>query len=331
MQVNGRPYAYTGQPSKFRSGQNDITIHYTAIDLVNGPATQYAYQLLGEDTAWIMAGSQRQINFSHLAPGKYTFMVRAANNSGVWSSETASIHFDIRRRFTQTAWFYVLLLLAMAAAFYGMYRFRLRQLVRTEQIRSEISRNLHDEVGSALTNISLGSLLAQKQLVKDETISRILDRIYQDSQNVSETMREIVWSINPKIDTLGQALPRMIQYASELLEAKDIELQAVIAAGIEHVKLSMQERRDLYLIFKEAVNNLAKHSKATQVKINFHLRGNGLAMLISDNGTGFPAEMRENGNGLKNMQERAQNHHWQLAIQSAPGEGTTIVLKAQIA
>jgi signal transduction histidine kinase len=221
--------------------------------------------------------------------------------------------------------------LAMAGAFYEMYRFRLRQLERTEQIRSEISRNLHDEVGSTLTNISLGSLLAQKQLTTESPVNRILDRIYQDSQNVSQTMREIVWSIDPSIDTLGEAFPRMLHYASEMLEAKNIELEADIAPEIEHVKLSMQERRDLYLIFKEAVNNLAKHSKATHVKVNFQLPDHTLVMTIVDNGTGFNQSGSPDGHGLKNMQERAQKHHWQLIIQCGSGKGTTIILKAQIA
>lgn len=331
MQVNGNPYMFTGNSARFSSTQNDVTIHYTAIDLTNGPGTKYAYKLIGEDTGWIMAGNQRQINFSHLAPGNYTFMVRAANSNGIWSTQTSSLRFYIRPPFTQTAWFYALIILAMAGIFYVLYRFRLGQLMRTEQMRSEISKNLHDEVGSALTNISLGSLLAQKQLHNEGSVSRILERIYQDSQNVSESMREIVWSINPKIDTLGEALPRMLHYASELLEAKGIELQAEIAPAIENLKLTMQRRRDLYLIFKETVNNLAKHSQATQVIINFHLLDNTLIMIVSDNGKGFDMTVPLINNGLKNMQERANTHQWQLNINSKPGAGATITLKARIA
>jgi signal transduction histidine kinase/ligand-binding sensor domain-containing protein len=336
IDVSGKSYHSQDVLATFNSKQNDISIHYTAIDLLNGPSTNYAYQLLSknvlsEDTGWMPAGHQRQINFSRLAPGRYTFRVRASNNNGVWSGELASVSFFIRPHFTQTVWFYALLMLAIAAVFYGMYRFRLRQLMRTEQIRKEISRNLHDEVGSTLTNISLGSLLAQKQLTTENPVTRILDRIYQDSQSVSQTMREIVWSINPGIDTLSEALPRMLHYASELLEAKSIELEAEIAPGIEQVKLSMQKRRDLYLIFKEAVNNLAKHSKAKHVKVSVQLARRILLMTISDDGIGFSGAFAAAGSGLKNMQERARNHHWHLTIQSGPAKGTTIILKAQIA
>ncbi len=316
---------------KFKSWQNDITIRYSAIDLTNGSGIKYAYKLLGEDTGWIMAGTQRQINFSHLAPGHYTFLVRASNNSGVWGSETASVRFYIKPPFTKTPWFYGLILLVTGCLFYVLYRFRLRQLTKTEQIRSEISRNLHDEVGSTLTNISLASLLAQKQLHDENALSRILRRIYEDSQHVSESMREIVWSINPTIDTLGESLPRMLHYASELLEAKDIELKADFNPEIEQVKLSMQQRRDLYMIFKETVTNLAKHSKATRVNISFVAADKKLVMVVSDNGTGFDTTAPLMNNGIRNMQERAMGQRWKLDIQSVFGSGTTITLRAQIA
>ena len=198
-------------------------------------------------------------------------------------------------------------------------------------MRTEISRNLHDEVGSTLTNISLGSLLAQKQLQQDGPVNKLLERIYQDSQMVSQTMREIVWSINPQIDTLGEALPRMLQYASESLEAKDIDLEAETSAGIDQLKLSMEERRDLYLIFKEAVNNLALHSKAKNATIRFSLQRGTLQMIIRDNGSGFNNNEFGTGNGLRNMKERAAKHHWDLSIHSTPGEGTSLELKAGIA
>jgi signal transduction histidine kinase/ligand-binding sensor domain-containing protein len=332
IHVNSKPYMIDeNKISMFHSWQNDITIQYSAVDLVNGPETKYSYKLIGEDTGWIMAGNQRQINFSRLAPGHYTFMVRASNSAGVWSPQVASIRFYIAPPFTKTGWFYALVVLAIAAVFYLLYRFRLRQLLRTEQIRSEISKNLHDEVGASLTNISLSSLLAQKQLQHEGAVSRILERIYQDSQNVSEAMREIVWSINPHIDTMGEALPRMLRYASELLEAKNMELHAEIPPEIEQVKLTMQERRDLYLIFKEAVNNLAKHSKATEASIQFHLRDSMIIMLIADNGVGFNTASSYLSNGLKNMKERAGSHQWELGIQSGSETGTTITLKAQIA
>src|SRR6185312_13653205 len=197
---------------------------------------------------------------------------------------------------------------------------------RSRQIRAEISRNLHDEVGANQTNISLSSLLAKKQLHNEVAVGQLLERIYQDSQQVSESMREIVWSIDPDIDTLGEALPRMLHYAAGLLEARGIDLKAVIEPEVEVLKLDMQQRRDIYLIFKEAVNNMARHSKATQAWIRFLLAGQALMMTIHDNGSGFDTTATRLQNGLKNIRERARRHGWQLNIRFGKLVGTTITL-----
>ncbi len=332
LTVNDRPYRFQpGMPLDLATQQNDIAIHYTAIDFNGGPQTKYVYKLIGEDTGWVMAGYQRQINFSHLAPGHYQFIVRSRNNQGIVSSQEASIHFNIRLPFSQTGWFYGMIVVGIGGLFYALHRFRLRQLMRTEQIRNEISRNLHDEVGSTLTNISLGSLLAQRQLPHEDPATRLLERIYQDSQTVSQTMREIVWSINPKIDTLGEALPRMIQYASGVLEAKNIELRATTDPQIDRLKLTMERRRDLYLIFKEAINNLARHSAASQASVRFDIEGTRLIMTIADNGKGFDRTDPFMGSGLRNMRERAELHHWKFTIRSEPGAGTTLTVAVGIA
>jgi len=327
MQVNGIPWQPGPERSAvFRWQQNDITIQYAAVDLTDGPATCYAYRLIGADTGWMMVGKQRQINFSRLPPGRYTFQVRALTNNDTANTSIAAIRFRIDPPFTQTAGFYALLLLAAATVLYILYRYRRRQSNRTRQIRSEISRNLHDEVGANLTNISLSSLLAQRQLRNTGAVNEILERIYQDSQMVSESMREIVWSINPDIDTLGESLPRMLHYASHLLEANSIELQAEIVPEVERLRLSMKQRRDVYLIFKEAINNMVRHSRATRAIVQFYLSGKTLIMKIADNGAGFDPITLPGNNGLKNMQERARQHHWKLEISSRPQQGTTIIL-----
>jgi ligand-binding sensor domain-containing protein/two-component sensor histidine kinase len=327
MMVNGTPRHPDGDKSLvFHSQQNDISIQYAAVDLVDGPSTRYLYRLIGADTHWVPAGKQRQINFSHLPSGRYTFQVKAAAPDAMASPSPATINFRIEPPFDQTAGFFALLIGIAAAGIITLYIYRKRQSDRTRQIRSEISRNLHDEVGANLTNISLSSLLAQRQLSNEEAVSSILDRIYQDSQLVSESMREIVWSINPDIDTLGEALPRMLHYASNLLEANRIELRAEIIPEVERLRLTMRQRRDFYLIFKEALNNMVRHSKATRAMVQFYLSGRSLCMKIADNGTGFDAVANATGNGLRNMRERARQHRWKLEVRSRFQQGTTIIL-----
>jgi signal transduction histidine kinase len=314
-----------------RTDGNNVMVQYAAIDLTDGASTCYAYQLQGTDTGWIMVGRQRQINFSHLGPGSYTFMVHAAGASGELFGQTASVSFRIPAPFTRTPVFYALMALALGGLVYTFYSYRQKQLNNTLQIRSEISRNLHDEVGANLTNISLSSLRARQQLHNKKAVSQLLESIYQDSQTVSEAMRDIIWSIDPAIDTLGDALPRMLHYATRLLEANKIELHAEIPAAVEDIKLSMKQRRDVYLIFKEGVNNMAKHSNATQAFIHFASAANTLIMTIMDNGSGFDTRAIRMSNGLRNMRERARDHGWQLEIESGPKEGTTITLHAGIA
>jgi ligand-binding sensor domain-containing protein/two-component sensor histidine kinase len=326
--VNGKPWMLEDNgPVGFPPQQNDISIQYTAVDLVDGPALSYAYRLEGADTAWMPAGKQRQIHFSHLSPGFYTFLVKARGVNGVWSRRTANFSFRIYPPFTRTFWFYLILFLGAGTLVWLISDYRLRQVKRTRQIRSEISRNLHDEVGGNLTNISLSSLLAQKNLNDRSVVNQLLERIYQDSQQVSESMREIVWSINPRIDTIGEALPRMLHYASRLLEANGIELEALVSPEVEAVKLGMRQRRDFYMIFKETINNMAKHSGASRAAIQFRLSGSTLVMKVQDNGSGFDAAAQPARNGLKNIEERAREHQWRLDIRSGPGEGTSITLQ----
>lgn len=200
-----------------------------------------------------------------------------------------------------------------------------------ERVRSNISRDLHDEIGANLTNISYLSLLAQKNVNEPVQVSGLLNRIYDDSRTVSESMREIVWSINPDNDTLEKALPRMLHYATEMLEAKGIHVQATLPDKVENIQLSMEQRRDLYLIFKEAINNLAKHSLASNAKIHFSYSDGIISMRIEDNGKGFGITGFSESNGIKNMQERARRHSWGIDISSKPSSGTSIAVEAKIA
>lgn len=310
---------------------NNVTVQYTAVDLTDGAGTRYAYRLRGMDTGWIVADHQRQISFGHLGPGSYTFMVHAARAGGERFGQTASVRFRIPTPFLRTPAFFVLMALTLGGFVFALYTYRQKQLNRTRQIRSEISRNLHDEVGANLTNISLSSLRARQQLHNEKAVGQLLESIYQDSQTVSEAMRDIIWSIDPAIDTLGDALPRMLHYATRLLEANKIELHAEIPPAVEDIKLSMKQRRDVYLIFKEGVNNMAKHSNATQAFIHFASAPNTLIMTIADNGSGFDAAAIHASNGLRNMRERARDHGWELKIGSVPGKGATITLHAGIA
>lgn len=327
IQINGKLYhANSSLPLQLRHNQNNINIRFTSIDFLNGSDTKYAYRLMDNDTIWINLGNQRQINFSNLAPGSYNFMVKAGNSSGQWNAQADKISFIIKRPFTNTIWFLLSILTGSILIFYALYHFRLKQLKRTDMMRNEISKNLHDEVGSNLSNINLSVLLAQKHLHDKTVLKKLLQRIYEDSRTVSDSMREIVWNINPNTEHLGNVFPRMLHYASEILEAKNIDLQATISPLAEGLKLNMKERYDVYLIFKEAINNIARHSEAKHVQIQFNSLHSNLQIIIIDDGKGFDYDTVFINSGLKNMQERAKSHNWEIKIQSMPDAGTTILL-----
>lgn len=305
---------------------NDLDLQFTGINLTNGAENRYAYKL--GNNKWVDIGNQRQIHFASLSPGNYNFSIRAARTGEAWSPVTEHLRITIRPPFTRTVWFYLLLLLAAGGIIYAWYRYRLMQLMKLEKIRSRISHDLHDEIGSRLTSISLLSLLARQKATHQPEIAHLLKRINLNSIKVSSSMREIIWGVNPKNDFLSEIIPRLIQYASEMLETKNIVLSTKLPSGLDHLKFSMQERHDFELIFKEAVHNIAKHSCADKVEIILTVEKKKLHLIIQDNGKGINREKITQGTGLHSMQKRAEQHHWQFNIEPGLEKGTEINLLA---
>jgi signal transduction histidine kinase/tetratricopeptide (TPR) repeat protein len=220
-----------------------------------------------------------------------------------------------------------LLLLLLLAAIFNRYRLkrRLEQQQFLLQERNRISGELHDEVGSVLSAINILSHTARMKLGQNtEKSGEMLDKIHGYSQKMMDAMGDIVWSINPKNDTFSNMIVRMKEHAAEILEAKNIAFSFTTDKQLDHLKLSPEKRRDLYLIFKEALNNLVKYSGATEAHINFGLQNDLLRMSVSDNGKGFDAELKKSGNGLHTMTERALRHLGSLMINGQ--KGTTVKL-----
>lgn len=205
---------------------------------------------------------------------------------------------------------------------------RTKRLLEIEKVRNNIARDLHDDMGSALSSINI---LSQVALVeKNGNTQSYLQRIGEQSARMMEDMSDMVWSINPRNDSMSQVLIRMREFASELFELKNIEYQ-FIEKGIEHLMLNADQRKNIFLIFKEAINNAAKYSGANRVEIGLQQRGSVLEMAVSDNGQGFDEHTVKAGNGLRNMRERAKEINGTLALRSVVGKGTEIVLTVLIA
>lgn len=215
-------------------------------------------------------------------------------------------------------------------------RFRLKKRLEQQQLllreRSRISSELHDEVGSALSAINILSHSAKAKFDSDQNKSKqLLGKISENAQQMMDAMSDIVWSINPANDTLGSILVRMKEFAAEVLEARNINYRFDVGQEITALKLTPEKRRDFYLIYKEAINNLAKYAEATKASIHLSVKDNQLQMTITDNGKGFDLTNGKTGNGLGNMRNRALQQGGRLDIESAVGKGTTITLTLPLA
>jgi two-component system, NarL family, sensor histidine kinase UhpB len=203
---------------------------------------------------------------------------------------------------------------------------RIKRQLALEQMRQTISRDLHDDIGSALSSINILSKVAQEE--KDNT-QNYLQRISDQSTKMMETMGDMVWSINPKNDSLEQVIVRMREFATEILDTQNIALEFVDDIPINLV-LDAEKRRNLFLIFKEVINNAAKYSQATQVKVRLSQINNDIHLHISDNGKGFDESTVKAGNGLRNVRERAAEIGGSLMIKSESGKGTAVELQLHL-
>lgn len=314
------------EPIRLSYKQNMITFDFAALNFTNSTLNQYAYRLEGFDDQWIYCGNKQSATFTNLDGGTYTFHVKAANNDGIWNEEGARVTITVRPPFWETWWFYVLCVLMAGGILYGIYRFRIQQLMKLQQIRMRISRDLHDDIGSTLSSINMISTMATEKNPADRKSAEWFRTISQASDQAMELMNDIVWSINPKNDRMEMILIRMRQYASEMLEAAQIPFSIAMDESCAHLSLPIEKRKDFYLIFKEAINNLAKYSHATQVEILMRYEHRLLTLHIRDNGIGFVPEQVQAGNGLKNMKARALQLKGELKMNTQPGQGTSIEL-----
>jgi len=212
-------------------------------------------------------------------------------------------------------------------SFFVYKNYRTRQKLKLQTLRNKIASDLHDDVGSTLSSISIFSQMAQEQ---SKEVNPLLDTIGESSRKMLDAMADIVWTINPENDQFEKIILRMRSFAYELLGAKKIDFEFNADEEVTKMKLSMEVRKNLYLIFKEATNNLVKYSGANKATFNIKAEKDSLTMLISDNGKGFDQQQPSMGNGLKNMKKRAGEIGGQLLIDSWPGKGTEIQLRVAV-
>ncbi len=308
-----------------------MTFEFVALDYTVPEKNQYRYMLEGYDKDWIPAGNRRFATYTDIGAGEYEFKVKGSNNDGIWNEEGASIKIKILPPFWANLWFITLFIIVITGLVIYLITARVKQLLAVERLRTKLAADLHDNIGSSLTEISiLSEVISHKLKDEDESIQKNLKRISEDSRALIDRMSDIVWLVNPKRDTLYDLILRLEDTYSELLAMTNISFTSKNLKSLEKVSLSMEQRQHLFLIFKEGINNSITHSKCSEITLDAHVNGKNLEMILTDNGNGFEVNDEFLGNGLKNMKSRADQIGGELKIISEPGSGTRLEFRGKI-
>ena len=313
------------------AAQNDLQIDFSSLSIGHAALLRYQYKLEGADSDWSAPTDQRTVNYANLSPGSYRFLARAVTADGLASPSPATIGFTILPPIWRQWWFIALAGAMLAVIAYSLYRYRVAQLIELERVRTRIATDLHDDIGSALSQIAILSEVARKHLGQaDAKASTPLRRIAHLSRESVDAMSDIVWAINPLSDRLSDLTHRMRYFANEVLPARDIEFRFRALDAEQDYKIDAETRRQVFLIFKESITNIVRHSASTEVDIEFSNDRTGLVLIVRDNGCGFDPAAVGPGHGLASLRRRAGTLGGHLEVESSQGHGTVVTLKTPL-
>jgi two-component system sensor histidine kinase ChiS len=315
-----------------------FSFEFAALDFVRPEKNQYAYKLEGFDKDWVYCGTRRSATYTNLNGGEYIFRVKGSNNDGFWNEEGTSIAVVITPPFWATWWFRTVFFVTIAGLIGGAVRYvavrKLKRRVRTleqqralERERLRISQDMHDEVGANLTEIAILSELVRRDIQKPKEAETNVQKISEKARELIDNIGEIIWAINPQNDRLDNLTSYIREFASEYFEMASIDCRFDFPEEMPSRQLSAEDRRNIFLTMKEAINNAVKHSGATLVELNCRVSGHEVVFTVQDNGRGFIIEsLSGQGNGLLNMKKRIEEINGNFQIESHPGNGTKIRL-----
>jgi signal transduction histidine kinase len=308
-------------------GHGELEFVYTALSFRAPERNRFKYKLEGVNADWVDAGSRRVANYHNISPGTYRFRVMACNNNGIWNEAGAAADIVLLPRLSQTWWFRLALVIAAGLLFLALHRLRVAHFREIDRFRLRVAADLHDEVGSNLSTISLLSRRLQKLAILHEDLGEDLAAIHRISRQTTNAIREIVWLINPEYDTMQDLVLRMQDAAKSILAG--IQCRFHGPPPDLSRKLTLQFRQNLFRLYKETLTNVARHSQASEVEINIVEQDHTWQLSVRDNGVGFDPEASYTGNGLKNLRLRALKLNGVLNLQSHPGCGTTVSFTAK--
>ncbi|HWI58234.1 MAG TPA: two-component regulator propeller domain-containing protein, partial [Bacillota bacterium] len=308
-------------------GKNRLEIRYTGLSFGGADKVRFKYKLHGLDDDWVEAGPRRFAFYSQVPPGDYLFRVKACNSDGVWNETGVSLPLVVAPFFWQVYWFQALALLSLLAGVGGaialvqrrqhrrqLHALQVQQALEQERVR--IAQDIHDDVGSGLTQLLLLGKLAQRPALSPEQVRLQVATMTQRTRDIVRAMDEIVWAVNPQNDSLANLGSYLSTWTQEFLDAAGMRCRLDLAPELPPIPLRVQIRHNLFLAVREALNNAAKHSGATEVWLRVHWAESALHLSIEDNGRGFEPDAAAAGNGLTNLRDRLQAIGGRCEIQS---------------
>jgi hypothetical protein len=296
---------------------------FTLTDMYDPSGNNYDYQLKGFDNKWHSAGNDGVISFNTLPAGKYTLVIKGRINKGAQAQNEIEIPIIVKQVYYKTAWFILLMFLVAAGIIYGVVWYRIRQIKKWQLLRTRIASDLHDEVGGSLVRITMLTDAMKREGLQNKTEEQ-LGVISGISRGAISTMKDVIWSIDARNDTLTGLVDHIHEHTHQMLVPAKIEFEFNDNGLKGNDKMEMNFRQHIYLIYKEAINNIVKHSGATLVKISISRQDGIFSMRIQDNGTGITNGKRSSGQGIENMKMRAAKMKANLEILT--DNGTTILL-----
>jgi ligand-binding sensor domain-containing protein/two-component sensor histidine kinase len=297
---------------------------------VNAENNRYSVKLEGVDKDYSFLGQSHYVRYNKVPAGRHKLYIRGAHSSGNWSKPVV-VEIIVKKFFYQTPSFILSCVLFLGLIAYGIFRYILNQQIRMERLRTKISSDLHDEVSGLLAGIAIQSdILKLKNKDKDQL--QKLRQIGEVSRKAISKMSDVIWSIDSRNDRVEDLLQRMKEHLHEVLEPKDIDYYIETLRINPKSKIPVNVRQDLYLIFKEAINNVAKHSDATEVRIRLSTEGKHFKMMVQDNGSGKREYTNghtnlKKGQGMANMRMRAHRLKGDLVISSRKGYMINLSIK----
>ncbi len=333
----------SGNLVTLQPGRRQLDVQFTGLSYTSPERVRFKYRLRGIDSDWIEAGTRRRVTYPFLLPGEYTFHVAACNSDGLWNETGDTLDIVVLPFFWQTLWFkflmVILAVMLIALVFYFDSRRRIRSKIERiarerelERERARIAQDIHDDLGASLTRIGLLSQTAVDDPEHPRRAVVNLELILSTTRDLTRSMDEIVWAVNPRHDTLESLTNYISSYAHDFLSTAHIRCRLALPLELPDISVRSEIRHNLFLAIKEALNNVVKHSKANEARLTLEFVPGGLRFVITDNGPGFdPHRLNANGknprvtgDGLPNLVSRLKQIGGHSKLSSTPGEGTTV-------